>query len=221
MKQIEVIREGFKPVALRVSRLFFVLTDLINVDPMYQYSLEFFRLIYEGAIKSVEGVFEKAQKNDRRAYFISEFTYRLYKNVCRSLFEKDKLLFSFLICLKIMDEIQQDQGGLNFAEIRFLMAGATQVELTKPNPTGENGWLSNKSWLSMLEMSSKFKSFTGFDSDFEKYLSKWEQIYNSANPHSLENTWPGKWQDISLLQRTIIISILRPDKVVNMIQMII
>ena len=32
MKQIEVIREGFKPVALRVSRLFFVLTDLINVD---------------------------------------------------------------------------------------------------------------------------------------------------------------------------------------------
>jgi len=35
MKQIETIREGFVPVATRVSRLFFVLTDLINVDPMY------------------------------------------------------------------------------------------------------------------------------------------------------------------------------------------
>jgi hypothetical protein len=45
----------------------------------------------------------------------------------------------------------------------------------------------------MLEMSSKFKSFHGFDSDFEKYLTKWEAIYNSANPHALENTWPGKW----------------------------
>jgi len=60
MKQIELIRDQFVPVATRVSRLFFVLTDLINVDPMYQYSLEFFRLIYEGAIKSVEGVVEKA-----------------------------------------------------------------------------------------------------------------------------------------------------------------
>lgn len=60
MKGIEVIRDQFVPVANRVSRLFFVLTDLINVDPMYQYSLEFFRGIYENAIKSVEGVFEKA-----------------------------------------------------------------------------------------------------------------------------------------------------------------
>ena len=35
MKQIEVIRDHFLSVALRVSRLFFVLMDLINVDPMY------------------------------------------------------------------------------------------------------------------------------------------------------------------------------------------
>lgn len=166
MKQIELIRDQFVPVATRVSRLFFVLTDLINVDPMYQYSLEFFRLIYEGAIRSVEGVFEKAQKNDRKAYFIAEFTWRLYKNVCRSLFEKDKLLFSFLICLKIMDEVQKDTGGLDFASVRFLMAGATQVEMTKPNPTGEGGWLTNKSWLSFLEMSVKFKQFKGFDDSF-------------------------------------------------------
>lgn len=51
----------------------------------------------------------------------------------------------------------------------------------------------------MLEMSTKFKSFNGFDSDFEKYITKWEVIYNSTNPHALENIWPGKWQDITLL----------------------
>jgi len=181
-KAIEQIRDQFVPVATRVSRLFFVLTDLINVDPMYQYSLEFFRLIYEGAVRSVEGVFEKSQKNDRKAYFISEFTWRLYKNVCRSLFEKDKLLFSFLICLKIMDEVQKETGGLDFPVVRFLMAGATKVELTKPNPTGESGWLTNKAWLAMLEMSEKFKQFKGFDDSFAANIDAWEKIYNSPNP---------------------------------------
>ena len=31
-----------------------------------------------------------------------------------------------------MDEVEE--GGLNFTELRFFLAGATQVELTKPNP---------------------------------------------------------------------------------------
>lgn len=221
MKQIEAIRDQFVPVANRVSRLFFVLTDLINVNDMYQYSLEFFRLIYEGAIKSVEGVIDKASKSERKAYFISEFTWRLYKNVCRSLFEKDKLLFSWLICLKIMDEVQKETGGLDFVAVRFLMAGATQVDMNKPNPTGDGGWLSDKAWLSMLEMSSTFSQFKGFDDDFCKNLESWEKIYNSANPEALENIWPGKWQDLTILNRTIIISILRADKVVQCVQMMV
>ena len=73
----------------------------------------------------------------------------------------------------------KDEGGLPIDEIRFFMAGATQVEFTKPNPTGENGWLPNRAWLSFLEMSGKFKVFEGFDDDFAQNLGAWEEIYNS------------------------------------------
>jgi hypothetical protein len=35
MKSIEATRKQMEPVSLRVSRLFFVLTELININDMY------------------------------------------------------------------------------------------------------------------------------------------------------------------------------------------
>lgn len=191
MKQIEKIRDENVPVALRVSRLFFVLTDLTTVSDMYQYSLEFFKNVFEGAVRSAEAAgLEKNARKEKRKYWIQEFTKRLYDNVARSLFQKHVLLFSFLICLKIKDELLLPQGS-NQLELRFFLAGSTQVELTKPNPTGEGGWLTDKSWLGILEMSSKFETFRGLDESFIKDNKLWEKIFESSRPESFkENPWP-------------------------------
>lgn len=49
------------------------------------------------------------------------FTYSLYENVCRSLFEKHKLLFSLMLTVKIL----QGKDKLNSAEWRYLLAGVS------------------------------------------------------------------------------------------------
>lgn len=146
----------------------------MNVNDMYQYSLDFFRNIYTNSIKASE--VDKNDRNGRKASFIKIFMYRLYKNVCRSLFEKDKLLFSFLICLCVMYE---EEGRLDETEVRFLLAGASSVEMELPNPTGEGGWLLDKSWVSILEMSRDFEVFKGFDTEFSANIKTWEKLYNS------------------------------------------
>lgn len=38
-QKIDVARLGYKPIAIHSSILFFSITDLANIEPMYQYSL--------------------------------------------------------------------------------------------------------------------------------------------------------------------------------------
>lgn len=47
------------------------------------------------------------------------FTYSLYENVCRSLFERHKLLFSFMLCVKILQGAQM----MDDKQWRYLLAG--------------------------------------------------------------------------------------------------
>ena len=62
---------------------------------MYQYSLNWFLSLYTTSITS------SRQSRDlglRILYLKSYFTSAVYRNVCRSVFERDKLVFSFVLC---------------------------------------------------------------------------------------------------------------------------
>lgn len=71
------------------------------------------------------------------------------------------------------------------------MTGATSVDMARPNPTGNNGWLSDKAWASILELSRTIPAFTGLDTSFESQLAEWEHVYNSQIPHRSKEEWPG------------------------------
>jgi len=79
---------------------------------MYQYSLPFFIGLFEGAITTAP----KDEDPDKRIENLNaEFTESLYRNICRSLFEKDKMIFSFLLCSKL--------NAIDAKEFRFLLTG--------------------------------------------------------------------------------------------------
>ena len=53
-KEIDIAREEYRPVAFHAALLFFCVADMASVDPMYQYSLQWYIALYERAIDEAE-----------------------------------------------------------------------------------------------------------------------------------------------------------------------
>lgn len=98
-KEIDDARVGYQPVSLKTAGLFFTIQDLANIDPMYQYSLPFFVKLFESAISQAE---KSDDLTERLGFLDTEFLDLLFRQVCISLFEKDKLIFSFMLAIKLI-----------------------------------------------------------------------------------------------------------------------
>ncbi|XP_073667291.1 dynein axonemal heavy chain 1 [Tursiops truncatus] len=205
-KDIDLTRMEYIPVAVRTQILFFCMSDLANVDPMYQYSLEWFLNIFLSGIANSE----RADNLKKRIANINRYlTYNLYSNVCRSLFEKHKLMFAFLLCARIM----MNQGKIDQSEWRYLLSGGS-VPVMSENPAPD--WLSDRAWRDILALSN-LPAFSSFALDFTKHLSEFQAIFDSPEPH--REPLPGIWdQYLDQFQKLLVLRCLRGDKVTNAMQ---
>ncbi|KAI8850637.1 hypothetical protein BC829DRAFT_441991 [Chytridium lagenaria] len=79
-KEINIVRERYRPVAIRGSVLYFVIADLAEIDPMYQFSLNYFKHQFNQCI--IES--EKADELERRiAILCTTSTFSIFANVSR------------------------------------------------------------------------------------------------------------------------------------------
>ncbi|XP_055985527.1 dynein axonemal heavy chain 12 [Sorex fumeus] len=195
-------REGYRPIAKHSSVLFFSIADLANIDPMYQYSLTWFVNLY---INSIHDSNKSKILEKRLRYLNDHFTYNLYCNICRSLFEKDKLLFSFLLCTNLLLARKE----IEYHELMFLLTGGVSLKSSEKNPAPS--WLPDKSWEEICH-ASEFPSFSNFRAHFCENIDEWRAIYDSKEPHNAKYPEPMN-KDLNELQKIIILRCLRPDKI--------
>ncbi|MEE6501787.1 hypothetical protein FKM82_004321 [Ascaphus truei] len=194
-------REGYRPIAKHSSVLFFSIADLANIDPMYQYSLSWFVNLY---INSIQDSNKSKILEKRLRYLNDHFTYNLYCNVCRSIFEKDKLLFSFLLCCNLL----MAKKDIEQQEFLFLLTGGVGLQNNLPNPNAS--WLPDKSWDELCR-ATDLPSFRGLREHFHEKSNEWHKIYDSKDPHSIPLPKPFN-EKLNELQKMIVLRCLRPDK---------
>lgn len=138
--EIDEARIGYQPIAMTVSGLFFCIQELAFIDPMYQYSMGFFVALYRVAIDEAK---PSDELEERLEFLRVEFLASLYRNICRSLFEKDKPIFSMLLTFKLLDM----KGELNGTDLRFLLTGGVSAGGDQePCPAP---WMSEQAWNEM------------------------------------------------------------------------
>ena len=206
-KQIDTARLGYTSIAKHATILFFTVVELSNIDPMYQYSLNWYINLFTAAIDNTEKVDDLNQRLQELTKF---FTHSLYVNICRSLFERDKLLFSLLLTFNLME----NEGKVNQQEFMFLLTGGVGLDNPEVKPVK---WLLDKSWDEICRLSNNFTVFADLKTSIKNDSAAWEAFYNDVSPQTaaLPAPWTDKLSDIHLMM---LLRCFRPDKLVPAIQ---
>jgi dynein heavy chain, axonemal len=207
-KKIDEARLGYRSAAVRSSLAYFVLDDMARVDPMYQFSLDAYVILFSMSIENSKSLSNTAEQTvAMRCDDINTYhTAAVYRSTCRGLFESHKLLFSLQLCIKILE----NNGQLNQEEFNFFSLGAVMVDRSTQKQNKPD-WLPPLVWDNITEM-DKLSGFQGIVSSFEQMPREWRMWYSSGKPEV--EVMPGDWFiRTSELQKLCIIRGLRADRV--------
>jgi len=141
------------------------------------------------------------------------FTLALYYNVCRSLFNAHKLLYSFIMTTKILF----GDNEIDMAEWRFFLAGPSGNIDEKPNPTD---WLDDLEWQNVykqLYIMDTLPAFEGITEYFINFHKKFKKVFDSPDAHS--EPMPGDWNTkLNSFQKMILLKAIRPDKITEAVK---
>jgi dynein heavy chain len=204
--EINTAREHYRPAAARASLLYFILNDLNKINPMYQFSLKAFSVVFEKAIDKAEPAEEVKY---RVINLIDCITFSVYTYTARGLFEKDKLIFTTQMCFQILLLAKE----LNPVELDFLLRfPATQNVTTPVDFLSNNGWGGIKTLANMDD-------FRNLDRDIEGSAKRWKKFVESECPE--KEKFPQEWKNKTSLQKLCMMRALRPDRMTYALQLFI
>eukprot|EP00198_Chlamydomonas_reinhardtii_P010624 XP_001699961.1 dynein heavy chain 4 [Chlamydomonas reinhardtii] len=204
---LDAARTRYRAVAEMSAAVFFAIADLASVDYMYQYSLSWF-IGEQLCIPTSAGAALAARLRQIESHFL----YAAYCNVSRSLFEKDKLLLSFLLASRLAAH----RGNLPHEQLRFLVNGgggaapAGSAAGAPPAPLG----IPVRAWSELLVLSAlPGSSFSSIPAHISRSADEWAELVESPDPHA--RPFPAPLDSmLSSFGKLLVLRCLRPDKLV-------
>ncbi|XP_007888401.2 dynein axonemal heavy chain 11-like [Callorhinchus milii] len=196
--KINEAREHYRAVAARASLLYFIMSDLNKINPMYQFSLKAYGVVFHKVVQQAK---TSADVRMRVTNLIDEITYSTFVYISRGLFERDKLTFTAQMAFQILLLNKE----IDVRELDFLLRFNIDHNYNSPVD-----FLSNTVWSAVKTMSFT-DEFRGLDRDIEGSAKPWKKVVESECPE--KEKFPQEWKNKSSLQKLIMMRALRPDRV--------
>lgn len=200
--EINTSREVYRSVASEASMLYFMLTRLCNVNPMYQYSLDaYVQFFYKGL--------ELAEKNDdvkvRSVNLVNTLRLTIFTWVSRGLFEDHKIIYMALLTFELMRRKLLEEEMIP-SHFDFLIRA--------PKNLGEENsldWLPTDAWQTVASL-QQIDEYNGLGSDILEAPGRFREWFNHATPE--DQKLPLDWSRLEKapFQKLLIIRALRPDR---------
>jgi len=214
-KKINKERRGYRPIAVRGSIIYFVIASLANIDSMYNYSLEYFLKLFNQRLEKSES----SENVDKRVeILINDITLNFYEKISRGLFEKDKLLYCFLIIINIMineDKISVIEWGF------FLRGAASKLNYSLSEENFKNKFEAifgeykiYKNLVGLKELSMSFYDIENAINNLsDEDLDKFKQFMTSEEPHLIQ--LPERFEkSLTDFYRLCLVKTLREEKLI-------
>ncbi|GCB64021.1 hypothetical protein scyTo_0000226, partial [Scyliorhinus torazame] len=195
--KINEARECYRPAAARASLLYFIINDLRKMNPIYQFSLKAFNIVFRKAIERTE---KSEDLKERVGNLTDCITYSVFLYTSRGLFERDKVAFISHTTFQIL----LMNNEIDLEELDFFLR--FNVEQTYKSPVD---FLSTQSWSAIKTM-AMMDEFRGLDRDIEGSAKRWKKFVESECPE--KEKFPQEWKKKSSLQKLIMLRALRPDR---------
>eukprot|EP00210_Caulerpa_lentillifera_P007994 g7633.t1 len=200
--KIDSASREYEPCASRAAILFFILSGLSSIDPMYQFSLEAYKALFDLSLN-------QSPKRDnviQRVEALNEYhTYAFYKYATRGLFERHKLLLS----LQMAFEISKNEGIVTSADLQMLLRKTTQSNRASRVPNPAPKWISHFAWEEIQDLESH-EDFEGIMESITIHLEPWKK-WICAQQCEVESL-PIQWSEAeNPITKMILI---KPDRVV-------
>ncbi|XP_015272477.1 PREDICTED: dynein heavy chain 17, axonemal [Gekko japonicus] len=195
--QINEARENYRPAAERASLLYFILNDLNKINPIYQFSLKAFNVVFE---KAIQRTLPADDVKQRVINLTDEITYSVFMYTARGLFERDKLIFLAQVAFQVLLVKKE----INPVELDFLLRFPFKAGLASPVD-----FLLSQGWGG-IKVLSEMDEFKNLDSDIEGSAKRWKKFVESETPE--KEVFPKEWKNKTALQKLCMMRCMRPDR---------